>query len=110
MNESSLQVVSVPSSNERLAAMIAHAGTAFAWFIAPLCVFVVKRGESRYAEFHALQALVWSLFGTVVSALTCGVAIPVFLAFHIYAAWRVHRGEEYEYPLAGDVARGWLKA
>jgi uncharacterized membrane protein len=105
-------VVTVPSStpNERLAAMIAHAGTVFAWFIAPLCVFVLKRGESRYAEFHALQALLWSVFGTVVSALTCGVAIPVFLAFHLYAAWRIHRGEEYEYPVAGDVARGWLKA
>jgi uncharacterized membrane protein len=108
MNDYTL--VAIPSANERLAAMIAHAGTMFAWFVAPLFVFVLKRGESRYAEFHALQALLWSVFGTVVSLMTCGVAIPVFLAFHLYAAWRVHRGEEYEYPLAGDVARGFLKA
>src|SRR5580704_1477644 len=97
----------VPSSNERIAAVIAHAGTVFAWFIAPLCVYLVKRGDSRYAEFHALQALLWSVFGTIVSALTCGVAIPVFLAFHVYAAWRTYRDGDYEYPIAGDIAHGW---
>ena len=99
----------VPSSNDRIAAVIAHGGTAFAWFVAPLCVYLLKRGESRYAEYHALQALLWSVFGTVVSALTCGVAIPVFLGFHIYAAYKVYKGEEYEYPIAGDFARGWTQ-
>jgi uncharacterized protein len=97
-------------NNDRLAAVIAHAGTWFAWFLAPLLVWLLRRGESRYAEFHALQALLWSVFGTIVSALTCGVAIPVFLAFHLYAAWKVYRGEEYEYPIAGDLARGIVYA
>ena len=95
-------------NNDRLAAIVAHAGTWFAWFLAPLLVWILRRGESRYAEFHALQALLWSIFGTVVSAVTCGVAIPVFLAFHIYAAWKVYKGEEYEYPIAGDLARGMM--
>ena len=95
-------------NNDRLAAIVAHAGTWFAWFFAPLLVWVLRRGESRYAEFHALQALLWSIFGTVVSAVTCGVAIPVFLAFHMYAAWKIYKGEEYEYPIAGDLARGMV--
>jgi hypothetical protein len=94
--------------NDRLAAIVAHAGTWFAWFLAPLLVWVLRRGESRYAEFHALQALLWSIFGTVVSAVTCGVAIPVFLAFHMYAAWKIYKGEEYEYPIAGELARGMV--
>ena len=95
-------------NNDRLAAIVAHAGTWFAWFFAPLLVWVLRRGESRYAEFHALQALLWSVFGTIVSTLTCGVAIPVFLAFHLYAAWKIYKGEEYEYPIAGDLARGMM--
>jgi uncharacterized protein len=95
-------------NNDRLAAIVAHAGTWFAWFLAPLLVWLLRRGESRYAEFHALQALLWSIFGTVVSAVTCGVAIPVFLAFHMYAAWKIYKGEEYEYPIAGDLARGMV--
>ena len=97
-------------SSARVAATIAHAGTCVAWFLAPLLVYLVLPRDSQWARFHALQSLLWSLFGTLVSLATCGVAIPVFLAFHLYAAWRVHRGEEYEYPLAGDVARGFLKA
>ena len=97
-------------NNDRLAAVIAHAGTWFAWFLAPLLVWLLRRGESRYAEFHALQALIWSVFGTIVSAVTCGVAIPVFLAFHMVAAWKVYRGEEYEYPIAGDLARSIVYA
>lgn len=103
-------LASLPTSNDRFAAAVAHAGTWVGWFFVPLCVYLVKRGESRYVEFHALQALVWSLLGTVVSALTCGVALPVFLGFHVYAAYKVCRGEEYEYPLAGDLARGCVDA
>jgi uncharacterized membrane protein len=59
-------------------------------------------------EFHALQSLLWSLFGTLVSALTCGFAIPVFLIWHIWATVKVANGQEYEYPLVGDFARGWV--
>jgi uncharacterized Tic20 family protein len=107
MNDSSA-LVATPSSNDRLAAIVAHAGTWFGWFLVPLCVYLIKRGDSRWVEFQSLQALLWSLFGTLVSVLTCGIAIPVFLAFHLWAAFRVHRGEDYEYPVAGDLARGLL--
>jgi len=93
------------TSNDRLSAVIAHAGTWVSWFLAPLLVWILKRGESRYAEYHALQALLWSVAGTVVSAATCGFAIPVFLGFHLWAAYKVLNGEEYEYPIVGEVAR-----
>ena len=61
-------------------------------------------------SFTRSRPFCWSLFGTIVSALTCGVAIPVFLGFHLYAAWRVYRGEEYEYPAVGDFTRGLLES
>lgn len=92
-------------NDDRLAAFVAHLGTVFGWFLVPLVVYFLMRGRSRYAEFHAMQALLWSLAGTLVSAATCGVAIPIFLGFHIYAAMKVLRGEEYEYPIVGEVAR-----
>ena len=95
---------SVPN-NDRLAAFVAHLGTVFGWFLVPLVVYLLERGRSRYAAFHAMQALLWSLSGTVVSAATCGVAIPIFLAFHVYAALKILRGEEYEYPVVGEIAR-----
>jgi uncharacterized protein len=105
MNTTSL-LTTTPTSGERIAVLIAHGGTAFAWLLAPLLVFLVKRGDSKYVEFHALQSLLWSLTGTLVSLATCGLAIPVFLVWHLYAAYKAYIGEEYEYPVVGDFARG----
>jgi uncharacterized Tic20 family protein len=96
---------SVPTQNERIAAAIAHAGTCVAWFLAPLLVYLIEHDRSKYASHQALQALLWSAFGTLVSLATCGLAIPLFLAFHVYAAIKVMDGAEYEYPLVGDLAR-----
>jgi uncharacterized Tic20 family protein len=104
-NVSSYLETTSPTSNERFAALLAHAGTFVAWTFAPLAVYLIKRGESRYVEFQSLQALLWSLFGTVVSLATCGLAIPVFMIFHGLAAIRAINGEEYNYPLVADLAR-----
>lgn len=92
-------------SSDRVAATIAHAGTVLAWFLAPLLVYLVLPRTNRWARFQALQSLLWSLFGTLVSLATCGAAIPVFLVWHAIAAYRTLSGEEYEYPLVGAAAR-----
>jgi uncharacterized membrane protein len=92
------------TSNERLAATIAHAGTALAWFLAPLVVYLVLPRESRWARYQALQSLLWSLLGTLVSLLTCGLAIPVFLLWHVIAAIKTMTDGEYQYPLIGEAA------
>jgi uncharacterized Tic20 family protein len=105
MDSLSLVATEHPTSNERVAAFLAHAGTFVAWTLAPLCVYLVKRGESKYVEFQALQALIWSIFGTVTSIATCGLAIPVFMIFHVLAAIRAVNGEEYEYPLVASLAK-----
>jgi uncharacterized membrane protein len=91
-------------SSARIAATIAHAGTCVAWFLAPLIVYLVLPRDSRWARFQALQSLLWSLFGTLVSLATCGAAIPVFLVWHIIAAIKTLEGTEYEYPLVGNAA------
>jgi uncharacterized membrane protein len=92
------------ASNDHVAAFIAHAGTCFAWFLAPLVVYLVLPRSSRWARFQALQSLLWSLFGTLVSIATCGLAIPIFLVWHVVAAMRTLSGD-YEYPLVGEAAR-----
>ena len=101
----SLATSTSPTSNERIAAAIAHGGTLVAWFFAPLIVFLIERDRSSYAARQALQALLWSGFGTVVSLATCGLALPVFMGFHILAAVRALEGQDYEYPLVGDLVR-----
>jgi len=105
VSNTALVTTSSPSQNERLSAAIAHAGTCVAWFLAPLVIYVIERERSEFASRNALQALLWSAFGTLVSAATCGIAIPVFLAFHIYAAVQAYEGRTYEYPLVGEIVR-----
>jgi uncharacterized Tic20 family protein len=109
MNDVSLVASDSPTSNERLAAFLAHAGTFVAWTLAPLCVYLIKRGESRWVERQALESLLWSLFGTITSLATCGLAIPVFMVFHVLAAVRAMNGETYEYPLVSDLAKTLMR-
>ncbi len=94
-----------PDSSDRVAATVAHAGTLVGWFLAPLLVYLVLPRDCRWARFHALQSLYWSLFGSLVSLATCGLAIPFFLCWHVYAAIKTLSGEDYEYPLVGEMAR-----
>ena len=101
----SLTQAYVPTDAERLSAAIAHGGTCIAWFFAPLVIFLVERGRSDFAARNALQALLWSAAGTLVSAATCGLALPVFLVFHIVAAVKAYEGETYEYPFVGAFVR-----
>jgi len=106
MNSSmSLPTTTSTTSNERLSAAIAHGGTCVAWFFAPLVVYLIERDRSSFAARQALQALLWSIFGTLVSLATCGLAIPIFMGFHILAAVRVLEGHDYEYPLVAELAR-----
>jgi uncharacterized membrane protein len=93
-----------PRSNERLAAILAHLGTALAWFLAPLVLYLVLPRESRWARYHALQSLLWSALGSLVSLATCGLAIPFFLVWHLFAAYRTMSDGDYEYPLVGEAA------
>jgi uncharacterized membrane protein len=103
------QITSTPSPQDRFAALVAHGGTFVAWFLAPILVFLLKREESRYAEFHALQSLLWSLSGAVIASLTCGLAIPVFMVFHGIATYRILTGRDYEYPVVGEIARTLMR-
>jgi uncharacterized protein len=96
----------VPDRSERISAAIAHGGTCLAWFLAPLIVYLLERDRSPWAARQALQALLWSGLGTLVSLATCGLAIPIFLAFHIVAACRAYEGQDYSYPFVGDFLRG----
>ena len=98
------------TSNERISAAIAHAGTCVAWFLAPLVVFLLERDRSSFVARHALQALLWSALGTVVSAATCGLAIPLFLVVHIYAAMMAWGGNDYDRPLVAPIADRLLGA
>jgi uncharacterized Tic20 family protein len=93
------------TSEDRCALIVAHGGTCFAWFLAPMLVYLLKRESSRRVAYEALQALLWSALGTIVAVATCGLAIPVFLVWHVIGALRAFEGRPFDYPLVAEVAR-----
>jgi len=95
-----------PTEAERRMAALAHGGTIFAWFLAPLVVYFLERDRSRYVADHAIEALAWSAAGTLLAIVTCGIAVPVFLVFHVVAAIRVLQGEAFTYPIVGPMIQG----
>jgi uncharacterized Tic20 family protein len=92
-------------SEDRMALVLAHGGTCFAWFLAPLFVFIIKRESSPRVAYESMQALLWSLFGSLVALLTCGLAIPVFLVWHIVGAVKAFEGKRFDYPIVAEIAR-----
>jgi uncharacterized Tic20 family protein len=92
-------------TEDRIALVLAHGGTCFAWLLAPLLVYIVKRESSPRVAYEALQSLLWSLFGSLAALLTCGLAIPVFLVWHVIGAVRALEGRPYDYPIVADIAR-----
>ncbi len=56
----STESLPVPSSDEKLLALLAHVLQLVSWFIAPLVILLVKR-ESKFVRFHALQVLLLHL-------------------------------------------------
>jgi hypothetical protein len=107
------------AANDRNWAMAAHILGFLTSIVGPLVIWLVKRRESRFVAFHALQAL---LFQAAIAILYYGVAenlilstsfallvqgLLVFLNFGVsaFAAYAGHEGKVWEIPVIGPFAR-----
>lgn len=106
------------TKDERTWAMAAHALTFVeGGILGPLILYFLKKDESAFVAFHALQSLMWGLLFAVISAVvvapltlcTFGVGalllfavIPVYLIFEILALVKANEGEWYLMPIVGD--------
>jgi uncharacterized Tic20 family protein len=106
------------SADDRQWGMFAHlsallgllAGTLT--FIGPLIVWLIKKDQSKFVDYHGKEALnfqinilIYSLIGWVIAVVTCFFGIPVPLLVLIYgivmpiiAGMAANRGEMYKYP------------
>lgn len=105
MNETSIVHVPAEKNETSWLLCLAHFGTCFSWFLAPLVVWLYVRKATPALATRALAILLWSLLGTGCAAVTCGLAIPVFLVIHLWAGVKELRDEPFDYPLASDFAK-----
>mgnify|MGYP001579887922 CR=1 FL=1 len=93
--------------------VIAHALTFVeGGIIGPLIVYLIKRKDSEFVAFHALQSLYFGLLFigvSIVSIVTCigpAVLAVVYVVYEIIACIRASEGKWYMLPLAGKWAAG----
>ncbi len=89
----------------------------------PLVIYLIKKDQSQFIKFHALQAMLLEalLFAVSIALLiltfaTCGIGIFITLPlalviviaaiyYHIKAGMAANEGQWYELPLVGPYAR-----
>lgn len=98
-----------PTRDEAMMGAAAH-GLSFVegGIVGPFIVYLLKKDESDFVAFHALQSLYFGLAFLVATLLTCGLAALVlvwpYMWFEAVATLRAFEGEWYELPLVGSRA------
>jgi hypothetical protein len=105
------------SQDEKTMAMIAAIlGIPTLW-LGPLIIYLIKKDQSRYIAFYALQSLILGAAVFVISFIAAipllgwliyAVALIANLVLQITAAMAANRGEWHEIPVAGKYAKQQL--
>lgn len=119
----------VATDDERLWAMLAHLcgflghSVVLGQYLGPFFIYLYYKEKSRYVAYHALQSLYFQLLllalfvaSGLLSLVTCGVLIPLWIAIAILvgvaaivcpiiAAYNSYQGKSIEYWLVGAWAR-----
>jgi uncharacterized membrane protein len=105
------------TQDDKTLAMLAYLLGIFTGFLGPLILWAIKKDQSKFVAFHALQALFLHsvvVLGYILSSLLVFVLIgfltyPAFfvlgLVFSIVAGLAANRGEWYEIPIIGPFTR-----
>jgi len=99
------------SKDDKTLAILSHAlSFVEGGIIGPLVIYLIKRNESPFVAFHALQSLYFGLLfigASIVTLITCVgpiVCLIVYFVFEVIACIRASEGKWYKLPLAGTWA------
>lgn len=110
---------SLPAStqDDKTMAMLAYLLGIVTGFAGPLILWLLKKDQSKFVAYHALQALLlhaavvvgylisFVLFFLIIGMFTLPVFILLGLVFSIVAGLAANQGEWYEIPVLGKIAR-----
>ena len=102
------------SQDDKTMAMLAELLPIVTGFIGPLVIWLIKKDQSKFVAFHAMQALFFHLalnvimfvLGiTIILALAAPLIWVAGIVFAVIAGLAANRGEWYELPVVGKIAR-----
>jgi uncharacterized protein len=97
----------MPSSDERILAILSHVLTFVAPLLAPLIIYLVKKDESRFVAFHARESLNFQITIIIICIILALTVIGIFLLWIvgivsmvlvIIATIRASENKLYRYP------------
>ncbi|MEW5567863.1 DUF4870 domain-containing protein [Rossellomorea marisflavi] len=100
----------MPTSDEKLMAMLIYLTSFFTTFIGPLIIWLMKREDSEFVDFHGKEYLnflisytIYSIVASLLMLILIGfVLLPVVgilaFVFTIIAAVKSYGGETYRIP------------
>jgi uncharacterized Tic20 family protein len=110
--QSSAEGAGKPSKDACMWAMLCHLLAIFTGFIAPLIIWLIKKGEDPFVDHHGKEALNFQItvaIALIVSWLLCFICVGFVLlpavwiadlVFLIIASIKASNGEMYKYPLS----------
>lgn len=106
------QAPPVPSRDDRNMGMLCHLLALFSHIIGPLIIWLIKKEDSKYVDYHGIQVLNFQLTMMIVYFLCIPliflfigiallpVAVLVNIIFTIMGAVAAQNGEYYKYPFS----------
>ncbi|KGX85112.1 DUF4870 domain-containing protein [Pontibacillus litoralis] len=100
----------MPSSDERMLAMLIYVVSLFTAIIGPLIIWILKKDDSEFIDYHGKEYfnffLSYAIYGVISSILVIVLIGFVFLfiiwivgiIFTIMAAVKAYNGEKYKIP------------
>ena len=105
------------TQDDKTMAMLAYLLGIVTGFAGPLILWLLKKDQSKFVAYHALQALLlhaavvvgyllsFVLFFLIIGMFTLPIFVLLGLVFSILAGLAANRGEWYEIPVLGKIAR-----
>lgn len=107
----------MPNRDERLFAALIYVISFFTVFIGPLVIWLIKKDDSPYVDYHGreyfnffISYTVYSLISTVLMLLLVGFVLIwivglLYFIFTIIAAIRAYEGTTYKIPFIFRIIR-----
>jgi len=100
------------TQDDKTMATIACVLVIFTHWLGPLIIYLLKKDQSKFVAYHALQATFLGAAASILSVVgvfTLGIGFlaggVLTLVFGIISALAANKGEWYEIPLAGKFAK-----
>ena len=92
------------TQDDKTMAMLACLLVIVSYFVGPLIIYLIKKDQSKFVAYHAMQAMFLGIAAFVLTFLF-GIGWILGIIFGILSGLAANKGEWYEIPVIGKLAK-----